>query len=98
MSTNVADIYGLTGKGRIEVGADGDLVLVDMSNSMLVDDANCWSRVAWNPFRGRELVGWPMKTLVAGRVVFERDLLSEPKGRILVKVGETGAALKFHPT
>ena len=30
MSTNVAELYQMVGKGKIEVGYDGDVILVDM--------------------------------------------------------------------
>ena len=66
MCANVADCYQMVGKGRIEVGADADLVLVDMVTQRTVDDANAWSRVGWNPFHGRSLVGWPSWTIVDG--------------------------------
>ena len=63
MSTNVADCYQMIGKGKLEVGYDGDVVLVDMNYCAVVEDKNCWARVGWNPFSGRELTGWPVLTL-----------------------------------
>ena len=95
MSTNVAIIYGIENKGIIAVGADADLVLVDMQNSMVANDDNAWTKVGWNPFNGRELFGWPIMTLVSGTPVFERDLVTNPKGNILVSSGQTGSALKM---
>nr|MCS5537530.1 amidohydrolase family protein [Candidatus Poseidoniaceae archaeon] len=96
MSTNVTRIYGIDNKGVIAVGADADLVLVDMHNSMVVKDDNAWTKVGWNPFIGRELFGWPIMTLVSGTPVFERDLATDPKGSILVSPGQTGTALKMN--
>lgn len=96
MSTNVARIYGIDNKGAIAVGADADLVLVDMHNSMVVSDDNAWTKVGWNPFNGRELFGWPIMTLVSGVPVFERNLATDPKGSILVSPGQTGSALKMN--
>ena len=71
MSTNVADCYQMIGKGKLEVGYDGDVVLVDMDYCAVVEDKNCWARVGWNPFNGRELTGWPVLTVVEGVPVFE---------------------------
>ena len=96
MSTNVTRIYGIDNKGVIAVGADADLVLVDMHNSMVVKDENAWTKVGWNPFIGRDLFGWPIMTLVSGTPVFERDLATDPKGSILVSPGQTGTALKMN--
>jgi dihydroorotase len=33
MSTSVADCFNMIGKGRLEEGFDGDVVLVDMNNA-----------------------------------------------------------------
>jgi dihydroorotase len=97
MCANVADCYQMIGKGRIELGADADLVLVDMVTQRTVDDANAWSRVGWNPFHGRSLVGWPSWTVVDGVPVFERSERTGDKGEVLVEPGETGRALVMLP-
>ncbi|MDP7373225.1 MAG: dihydroorotase [Candidatus Poseidoniaceae archaeon] len=97
MSTNVADCYQMIGKGKLEVGYDGDVVLVDMNYRAVVEDKNCWARVGWNPFSGRELTGWPVLTVVEGVPVFERSEGTGQKGRILVEPGEVGKPLLMEP-
>ena len=97
MSTNVADCYQMIGKGKLEVGYDGDVVLVDMDYCAVVEDKNCWARVGWNPFSGRELTGWPVLTVVEGVPVFERSEGTGQKGRILVEPGEVGKPLLMEP-
>ena len=97
MSTNVADCYQMIGKGKLEVGYDGDVVLVDMNYNAVVEDKNCWARVGWNPFSGRELTGWPVLTVVEGVPVFERSEGTGQKGRILVEPGEVGKPLLMEP-
>lgn len=97
MSTNVADCYNMIGKGRLEEGYDGDVVLVDMHNPVTVEDANAWSRVGWNPFQGRALVGWAQVTVVGGVPVFERTSSTGPKGRLLVEPGSVGEPLIMTP-
>ena len=97
MSTNVADCYQMIGKGKLEVGYDGDVVLVDMNYCAVVEDKNCWARVGWNPFSGRELTGWPVLTVVEGVPVFERSEGTGQKGRILVEPGEVGKPLLMEP-
>lgn len=93
MSTNVAACYQMMGKGSLEVGYDGDVVLVDMGMEIEVDDANTWTRVGWSPFHGRSLTGWPVLTIVSGVPVFMRSEQTGPSGRLLVEPGETGGAL-----
>jgi len=97
MSTYVADCYNMTGKGRLEEGYDGDIVLVDMSSEAVVEDHNSWSRVGWNPFRGRSLVGWAQITVVAGVPVFERTESTGQKGKLLVQPGEVGEPILMTP-
>ena len=97
MSTNVADCYNMIGKGRIEVGADADFVLVDMDTEQEVKDEYAWSRVGWNPFNGRELVGWTKMTIVGGVPVFERTDATGPKGCILVEKGTSGTPILMAP-
>ena len=97
MAGNVAEIYGMVGKGRLEEGYDGDVTLVDMTTERMVDDANTWTTVRWSPFHGKKLVGWPTLTVVGGVPVFERNEKTGPKGSILVNEGETGAPLIMTP-
>ena len=97
MSTNVAELYQMVGKGKIEVGYDGDVVLVDMQTKHTVRDENAWSRVGWNPFRGMELTGWPILTVVDGVPVFQRNEETGPKGEILVEPGSVGRKIVMMP-
>lgn len=97
MSTDVADCYQMIGKGKLEVGYDGDIVLVDMAAKAVVEDENSWARVGWNPFRGRELTGWPVLTVVDGIPVFERSPVTGQKGRLLVEPGSVGKPIVMNP-
>lgn len=97
MSTSVADCFNMVGKGRLEEGLDGDVVLVDMHNARTVADEHTWTRVGWSPFNGKELVGWAQVTIVGGVPVFERNTQTGPKGTILVEAGSVGEALVMTP-
>jgi dihydroorotase len=86
MSDGPARIYGIPNKGRIEEGFDADLVLVDLDHSHEVRDEEVFSRAGWSPYSGLQLSGWPLYTMVGGRVVFDN-------GRI--RPGVFGSALSF---
>ncbi len=76
-----ARIYGLAAKGRLAAGYDADLTLVDLREKRRI--ANDWiaSRCGWTPFAGREVTGWPVATVVRGRVgMREGELLGEARG------------------
>ena len=97
MSTNVAEAYQMIGKGKLEIGADGDVVLVDLQKEIVVDDDISWTRVGWNPFHGRALVGWPCLTVVNGTPVFERNDETGARGRTIVSPGDVGNPLAMMP-
>ena len=73
MSESPAKLYKMNGKGRIEVGNDADLVLIDMSLKKKVKNGELYTRVKWSPFDGMELQGWPVRTIVNGQTVFLND-------------------------
>lgn len=68
-----ASIYGILDRGRIEVGCAADLVIIDHKMLRKVRDEEQRSRCGWTPWAGRDLVGWPVMTMVNGEVVFERE-------------------------
>jgi dihydroorotase len=75
-------VFGIAGKGRLAVGDDADLVLVDLKARHAITDAEQASKSAWTPFAGLTVTGWPVATLLRGTVVM-RDgaLLGTPSGR-----------------
>lgn len=72
-----ARAYRISNKGRIEVGFDGDLVLVDLGRRRRVGEGGYFTKVGWNPFEGRELQGWPVATFVRGNPVFRDGQIIE---------------------
>lgn len=83
-STSSADRFALPGKGRIEVGADADLVLVDLevSHTLTLDELRY--RHESSPFVGRTLRGQVKRTLVRGHAVFaDGQIVGRPQGRFL---------------
>jgi dihydroorotase len=66
-----AQAYRIPKKGRIEVGWDADLVLVDLENFKPVRREELLSRCGWSPFEGWSLTGWPLVTIVAGQLAWK---------------------------
>ncbi len=56
-------------KGHLGVGADADIVLVDMNRRGVLTGAGLHSRGNATPFEGFALHGLPVRTLVRGRTV-----------------------------
>ena len=79
-STRPVEIFGVHNKGRIEVGYDADLVLVDLNAEKEIRDEDVLSLVGWSPYAGRTLKGWPVRTFVRGTTVYRDGKVVGPKG------------------
>lgn len=78
-STRPARLFRLRDKGRIEVGADADLVLADLEAESEISDAEVLSRNGWTPYAGVRVKGVPRRTLLRGRTVFlDGEVTGEP--------------------
>ncbi len=71
-------VFNIAGKGRLAVGWDADLTIVDLKARRTLRHADMATRVGWTPFDGMEAVGWPMATLIRGRVVMREGELTAP--------------------
>jgi len=88
-SAGPARIYGIAGKGRIAVGYDADLTLVDLKARRTIRESWIASRCGWTPFDGVTVTGWPIATIVRGQVVMREDqLIGTPIGET-VRFAET---------
>jgi dihydroorotase len=61
-------LFQIAGKGRIAVGYDADLTIVDLKAKRTIEDTWIGSKAAWTPFHGRTVTGWPLGTVVRGNV------------------------------
>jgi dihydroorotase len=65
-----ARVWDIIGKGRIAVGYDADLVLADLRLTKDVRNEQQISKSGWSPWHGERLTGWPVRTWVMGREVY----------------------------
>ncbi|MFO0869924.1 MAG: dihydroorotase [Pirellulales bacterium] len=80
-----ARVWDLVGKGRIEVGYDADLVLVDPHKTATIRNAEQETKCRWSPWDGTTLTGWPVRTWVLGREVFrEGQIAADCRGEEVV--------------
>ncbi len=70
ISARPAELLGLTGKGKIALGADADLTILNLHKEIVVDVNAFQSKSRNSPFDGWKLKGVPAMTIVAGQVVF----------------------------
>ena len=96
VATGPARIFGLAeSKGRVEPGADADLIVVDPEREVTITADLLHSAVDYSPYEGMALRGFPTWTLSRGEVVVEegRLLAERGRGRPIPRSPITGASL-----
>ncbi len=85
-SESPARILGLENKGRIEKGADADLVLFSEGEVARVGETDLMSGAGWSPYVDREAAPKPDLVIVNGEIAAMRGQLvgEQPKGRPIV--------------
>ena len=74
-------LFGIRGKGRIAVGYDADLTVVDLKRRERISNAWIQSRCDWTPYDGVEVTGWPAGTVIRGRrVMWDGQILGGAQG------------------
>ncbi len=82
MAEGPARIYGLwPKKGTIQVGADADLVVVDLEREETISPDWVVSKGGWTMYDGKTLKGAPLMTFLRGKLVYrEGDIMGEAGG------------------
>lgn len=81
MCAGPARVYGVVGKGRLAAGYDADFTLVDLKRQRRIEESWIVSPCGWTPFAGQVCTGWPVGTIVRGRVAMRDDaVLGTPQG------------------
>lgn len=70
ISTKPAAILGLESKGRISVGSDADLTVLNLHKEIVVDVQKFQSKGRNNPFHGWKLKGCPVMTIIGGKIAY----------------------------
>ncbi|CAN1724637.1 dihydroorotase [Hyphomicrobium sp. 1Nfss2.1] len=74
-------LFGIRGKGRIAVGYDADLTVVDLGREEVIVDEQVASRAGWTPYHGKRVKGWPIGTFVRGRrVMWDGEIIGPAHG------------------
>ncbi|OEO29933.1 dihydroorotase [Devosia insulae DS-56] len=75
-------LFGIANKGRIAVGYDADLTVVDLKRRETITNDWVKSRAGWTPYDGVTVTGWPVGTIVRGNtVMWQGELLTPSIGQ-----------------
>jgi len=81
VSTAPARLMGLfPRKGHLAPGADADVIVFDPNVEKIITPKSLRQNADYSPFEGRRVRGWPVVTVVRGRVVVQQEHLLVEKG------------------
>ncbi|MDY3236865.1 MAG: dihydroorotase family protein [Fusobacterium perfoetens] len=70
MSENTAKIFGIKNKGKLEIGYDADLVIINLETTERIKKEEVVSKCGWTPYDGFLKGGEVLTTIVRGNVVY----------------------------
>lgn len=75
-------LFNLAGKGRIAVGYDADLTIVDLKRRETITNDWIASKAGWTPYDGVTVTGWPVGTVLRGhKVMWQGELITPSQGQ-----------------
>jgi dihydropyrimidinase/dihydroorotase len=88
---NPARLNGLyPKKGTLQIGADADIVVVDLNKTKKLTRDMVHTKVGWSIYEGREIKGWPIMTILRGKVLMrwtdgtnDREIVADPMGEYI---------------
>lgn len=80
-STNPAKLFGLyPKKGTIQVGSDGDLVIIDYNKEKVLTANKLHSNVDYTAYEGIKVKGYPIFTISKGKIIYKNGEFIGKKG------------------
>jgi dihydroorotase len=86
-------VFNIAGKGRLALGYDADLTIVDLGAKRRIENSWIASKCGWTPFDGMTVTGWPRATVIRGHIVMRDDELAAPQAGAPVQFVDTLGAL-----
>lgn len=81
-SLSPARLFGLVRKGRIAVGYDADLTIIDPNRRWEMDSKWLAYKCGWSPFEGMKITGKVQGTVINGNIVmWDDEILGQPTGK-----------------
>jgi dihydroorotase (multifunctional complex type) len=85
-----AQIFGIfPRKGIIALGSDADFVIVDMKKEVTITNDDQITACGWTPYDGMKVKGWPITSIIRGKIVLEYNevLSNQGSGLFIPRLG-----------
>ncbi|ADM10166.1 dihydroorotase [Parvularcula bermudensis HTCC2503] len=74
-------VFGIAGKGRLALGYDADVTVIDLGATRTLTDDEMANLSGWTPFAGMTVKGVPVGTIIRGqKVMWDGTVLGTPVG------------------
>lgn len=83
-ASNVNEVLGIEGKGKIEIGYDADFVLVDLNKEYVLRNEDLFYLHKISPYVGSKFKGKVVRTILRGTTIYDNGkIVSKPIGRLI---------------
>ncbi len=96
LSRRPAALFGIPGKGSLEVGMDADIAVFDPRARTRIRARDLHSKAGWTPFEGWEAI-FPTATFLRGTLVAEEGELEEDRQGQWIPLAETARSGQAGP-
>jgi dihydropyrimidinase len=81
VATTPAKLMGLyPQKGHLHPGADGDVIILDPDLTKIITPSILRQNADYSPYEGKRVRGWPVTTIIRGRLVVHENMLLVERG------------------
>ncbi len=78
LTENPRKTFGLKNKGRVQIGYDADLTIVDLKKTQKIEKKWLASKVGWSPFENMTTTGWPVMSFLNGELALQDQTIIKP--------------------
>lgn len=84
VTENPRTIFNIQNKGRLQVGFDADLTVLDLKKHMTIDNSSQYTKVGWTPFDGMKVHGAPVMSFLNGQLcMLDQTVIRPYQGKLL---------------
>lgn len=79
MSERPRQLFHIKNKGRIEVGFDADLSILDLNKEQTIERSQIVCKSQWSPFENLKVKGWPVAVFLNGELAMQNGQLKSSR-------------------